>query len=174
MPSDRTVKAAMVLGIGLGFWQQASGSEVGRQWSNSRPAVYSDCQLSSRCCTLRESERLAFYGSGVGKSEFFSMLGIVIRRRWYFVLLKLIEARGILMAIQYMPSSDDRNTWEANVRITHTPLFLGKKDHVSMTPLRGLCHYCTTLCGPFVSSLWLHVSRSAASRPSTRTPHGGF
>ncbi|CAM9689067.1 unnamed protein product [Scytosiphon promiscuus] len=28
LPTDRTVKAAMVLGVGLGFWQQASGSEV--------------------------------------------------------------------------------------------------------------------------------------------------
>lgn len=28
MPSDRTVKAAVLLGVGLGFFQQASGSEV--------------------------------------------------------------------------------------------------------------------------------------------------
>lgn len=28
MPQDKTVKAAMLLGVGLGFFQQASGSEV--------------------------------------------------------------------------------------------------------------------------------------------------
>lgn len=28
LPKDRVVRAAMLLGVGLGFWQQASGSEV--------------------------------------------------------------------------------------------------------------------------------------------------
>ncbi|CAM9871628.1 unnamed protein product, partial [Laminaria digitata] len=28
LPQDRVVKAAMLLGVGLGFWQQASGSEA--------------------------------------------------------------------------------------------------------------------------------------------------
>lgn len=28
VPKDKVVKAAVLLGVGLGFWQQASGSEV--------------------------------------------------------------------------------------------------------------------------------------------------
>ena len=30
LPRDRVVKAAMIVAVGLGFWQQASGSEVGQ------------------------------------------------------------------------------------------------------------------------------------------------
>ncbi|CAB1111751.1 unnamed protein product [Ectocarpus sp. CCAP 1310/34] len=79
VPSDRTVKAAMVLGIGLGFWQQASGSEAAVYYT---PEVLKDKGWANRAI-LRGN-------MGVGG---FKLLGEVVA----FMLLDRIGRRPLFL-----------------------------------------------------------------------------
>eukprot|EP00612_Vaucheria_litorea_P001025 CAMPEP_0171452226 /NCGR_PEP_ID=MMETSP0945-20130129/415_1 /TAXON_ID=109269 /ORGANISM="Vaucheria litorea, Strain CCMP2940" /LENGTH=512 /DNA_ID=CAMNT_0011976843 /DNA_START=64 /DNA_END=1599 /DNA_ORIENTATION=- len=172
-PSDNVIKAAAFVGLGLGFWQQATGSEAAVYYS---PTVLADAGITSRGALLLGTCLVGCFKLG-GELIAMSLLDSIGRKPLFITSAVLstisLALLGLALLLQWpaMPTLATLCMFMASFSIGIGPLTFVVAAEVFPLHIRGQAVSIVVFVNRFLSGA---IALSYLSIAEALTPAGSF